>query len=338
MVQESSKKLTDVVILGSGPAGYTAAIYLSRGGFKPLVITGSQIGGQLTLTTSIENYPGFPQAIAGTDLMERMRSQAERFGAVIVVDSVSRIKKTSQGLFRASGQKEDYLGRAVIVATGASALWLDVPGVGRFKGKGISACATCDGPFFKDKTVAVIGGGDTALTEVEFLTRFAKKIYLIHRREEYRAERLLQERVLKNSRVVPLFNTQVTEFLGERDLDLLRLETRFRVQSDKNADEVGRYPEEYGGKLLAKDKEKLTWQLPVDGAFIAIGHRPNTEFLKGFLEVDENGYLKTTNEVFTSVEGVFAAGDVVSNKYKQAPIAAGSGCKAAIEVQEYLKK
>ena len=327
----------DVVILGSGPAGYTAAIYISRGGFKPLVITGNQIGGQLTLTTNIENYPGFPQAVTGTDLMAKRKAQAERFGTVVVTDNISKLEKDPQGLFKAIGRKGEYQGKTVIVATGASALWLDAPGLGKFKGKGISACATCDGPFFKDKTVAVIGGGDTAFIEIEFLIRFTKKVYLIHRREEYRGEKIVHDRVLKNSKVIPLFNTQVKEFLGEKNLDELKLETKFKVQSDKYIDEVGKYPEKHGGKILEKNKEKLIWQLPIDGAFMAIGHKPNTEFLKGFLELSQWGYIETNNEVFTSVEGVFAAGDVIDNKYKQAPIAAGSGCKAGIEAQEWLK-
>jgi len=327
----------DVIILGSGPAGYTAAIYLSRGGFKPLILTGVQIGGQLTLTTNIENYSGFPEPIAGIDLMNKMKVQAERFGTKVVNDLALKIEKGSDQ-FKITGQKGGYSSKAVVVATGASAIWLDVPGVGKFKGKGVSACATCDGPFFKEKTVAVIGGSDTAFVEVEFLLRFAKRVYLIHRREEYRAEKILQDRVLKNEKVAPLFNTQVIEFLGQDKLGHLRLETKFKVQSDKYMSEVGKYPERYGGKLMEKNSEKIVWQLACDGAFMAIGHKPNTVFLKGFTDLDENGYIKTRDEVFTSVDGIFAAGDVIANKYKQALIAAGSGCKAAIEVQEYLKK
>lgn len=327
--------MNDVVIIGSGPAGYTAAIYLSRGGFKPLVLTGNQPGGQLIITTEIENFPGF-ESISGRDLMAQMRRQAEKFGAKVVIDQAEKIEKTKTG-FKIIGFQKEYLGRAVIIATGASARWLKVPGVGKFKGKGVSACATCDGPFFKGKTAALIGGGDTAFTEVEFLARFAKKIYLIHRREEFRAQKILQDRVAKIKKAIPLFNSQVLEFLGEEKLVALKLETRFKTEAGQYHDLVKTFPEKYG-KKLKEDKKSIIWQLPVEGAFIAIGHNPNTGFLKGTIELDEKGYLKTKNEVFTSAEGIFAAGDCVDWKYRQAIIAAGMGCKAAIEVEEWLKK
>ncbi len=305
----------DAVIIGSGPAGLTAAIYLSRGGFKVLVLTGNQPGGQLVLTTNIENYPGF-ESVAGPELMSRMQKQVEKFGTEVVAGEAVSIRNLKRFVVKTQSNKE-YFAKVVIVATGASAKWLNVPGVGRLRGKGISVCATCDAPFFKDKVAAVVGGGDTAFTEAEFLTRFAKKIYLIHRREKYRAEKIIRDRVLASKKIKPLVNTQVKKFLGENKLKTLELET------------------------IGKGK----WRLAVDGCFIAIGHKPNTDFLKarlparqGFLDLDEKGYVKVHNEVFTSVDGVFAAGDCVDWKYKQAITAAGMGCKAAIEAREWLRK
>jgi len=343
-------KLYDLIILGSGPAGYTCAIYTSRGGFKVLILTGVQIGGQLILAEHIENFPGFPEGVTGSELMGRMRKQAEKFGAEVVVDQCQKIEKKN-GLFKIIGSGKEYLAKAVVVATGASALWLPVAGLGKLKGKGISACATCDGPFFKDKTVCVIGGGDTAFTETEFLTRFAKRIFLIHRRENFRAEKILQERILANKKVIPLYNSQVIEFLGEQKLEAIKIESKFKVEGNKYADLVRGYPKNYSEPASAasfvktSEAEKasarqgqIIWQLPVAGAFIAIGHKPDTDVLKGFLDLDENGYVKTHNEVITSISGVFACGDVVCNVYKQATIAVGTGCKAAIEAQKYLRK
>ncbi len=327
----------DVVILGSGPAGFTAAIYIARGGFKPLVLTGNQIGGQLTLTTHIENYPGFPEGITGMELMEKMQKQAEKFGTKVATDSCDKIEKTEDG-FKVVGSHGEYFSKAVLIATGASALWLPVPGVGTFKNKGVSACAVCDGPFFKDKIVSVIGGGDTAFIEVEFLSRFAKKVFLIHRRENFRGEKIMQNRILGLANVTPLYNSQIHQFLGGEFLEKAVLESKFQGESDKFASEIKQYPEKYGAKKIEEDNEKITWEIAVDGAFMAIGHKPNTDFLKGFLELDELGYVKTKDEVFTSIEGIFACGDVVCNVYKQASIAVGSGCKAAVEIQNYLKK
>lgn len=376
------KNFYDLIVLGSGPAGYTTAVYASRGGFKVLLLAGNQVGGQLILTTHIENYPGFSDGITGMELMGQMKKQAEKFGTEVVIDvavsisnsisdlnsgSNSEDKKqvsiinvdrrsylTANFLIRTQSGKE-FLGRAVVVATGASALWLSAPGLGQFKGRGISACATCDGPFFKDKTVCVIGGGDTAFIEAEFLTRFAKKVFIIHRRENFRAEKIMQDRVLANEKVIPLYNSQVVEFLGDQKLTAVELESKLKVESDKRVKEVSEYFLKYGlvdknkgrsAPIINNGEEKIIWKLPIDGAFMAIGHKPNTDFLRArlersrrdFLELDEHGYIKTHDEVFTSVEGVFAAGDVVCNVYKQATIAVGSGCKAAIEAQNFLKR
>jgi len=373
----------DTVVIGSGPAGLTAAIYLARGGLKTLVLTGDQPGGQLTTTTEVGNFPGFPKGILGGELMARMRQQAERFGAEFVLTRANKvvnkmsnkmtnkitnkiankIEKTGNhkklidhdrskmanrkimGFLIKTNSEEEITTRAVIIATGASPRWLEVSGEERLRGRGVSACATCDGPFFKNKTVVVIGGGNAALTEAEFLTRFAQKVFLIHRREHYRAEEILQERIKKNEKVVPLFNTQVKEFLGDEKLTGLLLESRLRVETGEYAHEIAQYPNKFGARLLKdgrsatiqqKLEDSFQWQLAVDGAFVAIGHQPNTDFLKGFLELDEKGYIKTKDEVFTSVEGVFAAGDCADHRYQQAVTAAAMGCKAALETVSWL--
>ena len=325
----------DVVVIGSGPAGLTAAIYTARAGFRTLVLAGNQPGGQLTLTTSLENFPGF-ENVSGRGLMDRIQRQAEKFGAETIIDSAVSIKQTKNGFLVKTRSRKGYSTRAVIVAAGASAKWLGAPGVGKFKGKGISVCAVCDGPFFKNKIVAVIGGGNAALIEAEFLAGLAQKVYLVHRRESYRAEKILQDRVLKNKKITPLFNSQVKEFLGEEKLTALLLETSFKVEGDRRTLEVALYPGKYG-KIVGQDSKKTIWQLLVDGVFIAIGYKPNTDFLKGFIKLDERGYVKTQNEVVTSVKGVFSAGDCVDWRYRQAITAAGTGCKAALETIEYLR-
>jgi len=329
-------KIYDTIIIGSGPAGYTAAIYLSRGGLEPFLITGDQIGGQLTLTTDIENYPGF-EAIPGPELMAKMKSQAEKFGTKIEIDRVEAIEKADDHFQIKTRNNKIILGKTVLVAVGASAIWLNIPGVDTFRGKGVSACATCDGPFFKDRVVAVIGGGDTAFTEAEFLSRFAKKVYLIHRRENFRAENFLQDRTLANEKIIPLFNTQVKEFVGNNNLENLKMETKFTVESEDKKEIVKTYPESFG-KKGKEIKGGFIWSLSVDGAFIAIGYKPNTDFLKGTIDLDGQGYIKTKNEVFTSIPGIFAAGDCVDHRYRQAITAAGQGAKADFEIEEWLKK
>jgi thioredoxin reductase (NADPH) len=326
----------DVVILGSGPAGLTAAIYASRGGLSSLVLTGDQPGGQPTLTTKVENYPGFSQGIDGRELMTRVQKQAKRFDAEIQLDMALKLEKTQSG-FRITGRQNKYLAQSVIIAVGANPRWLKVKGGDKFRGKGVSVCATCDGPLFKDKVVAVVGGGDTALVEAGYLAKLAKHVFILHRRENYRAEAYLQKRTSKLNNLTPLFNTQVMEFLGKDRLTQLKLDSRFKVESDRLADEVASYADKYGEEIIEKTDQRLIWQLSVDGVFIAIGYQPNTDFLKNFLKLDKKGYILTKNEVFTSVNGVFAAGDCVDWRYRQTVIAAGMGAKAAMEVEEWLR-
>ena len=290
----------DVIIIGSGPAGYTAAIYASRAYLKTLLIAGPQFGGQLTTTTMIDNFPGFSKGILGPTLMEEMKQQAIRFGTEVVMDEIKTISKTSP--FTAFGSKE-YQGKTVIIATGAQAKTLGIPTEEQFRGKGISYCATCDGFFFKGKTIAVFGGGDTAMEEATFLTKFAEKVTIIHRRSEFRASKIMIEKAQKDERISFLLNQTVDSF--------------------------------YGDSVLRGVKFADGTDLPLDGAFIAIGHTPATEFLKDTLALDEKGYIKTTNTM-TSVEGIFAAGDCVDSRYRQGIVAAGMGAMAAIDAEKWL--
>jgi thioredoxin reductase (NADPH) len=327
---------SELLIIGSGPAGLAAAIYASRSGIDTIVLTGDYPGGQPTLTDLVENYPGFPDGIQGPELMHRVQEQAKKFGADIRLDKAKEIGK-QDNIFKVKGRGEDYQAKAVIVASGASPRWLKVQGNEEFKGKGISVCATCDGPFYKGKQVAVVGGGDTALTEAEFLAKFADQVYVIHRRENYRAQEILKQRIKKNDKIISIFNTEVEEFLGDQKLEAIKLESQYEVNSDKRKKEVEKYPK-YASEIFDQDEKKIVWKLPIDGAFLAIGYIPNTKFLDDFVDKDDHGYIKTKNDVFTFTEGVFAAGDCVDFKYRQNIVAAAMGAKAAIEVENYLSK
>lgn len=303
-------KVEKLVIIGSGPAGLTAAIYASRGALNPLVIAGREAGGQLVLTTDVDDFPGFEEGIQGPDLMIKMRKQAERFNARFVNEDVISVDFKNQP-FVIKTETQEVKVQTIILATGASAMWLNLPSEQRLRGKGVSACAVCDGFFFKDKKVIVVGGGDTAMREAAFLLKMCKKVTIVHRRDTLRAQVALQEIVKSKPNVDFIWNSVVDELLGEDKVTGVRLKN---TQSGKIQD------------------------LPVDGVFVAIGHKPNTDFLKGQLELDEKGYIKVSNEIFTSVDGVFAAGDVADYKYRQAVTAAGMGCKAALEAEEYLEQ
>jgi len=310
---------TKILIAGSGPAGLTAAIYSARAQLSPVVIEGEpsstsdQPGGQLMLTTDVENYPGFPDGIMGPDLMTSMRAQAARFGAQLLSAKVSRFDLSSSpfGIWTGSPSDDEptYEADAVIVATGARALMLGVPGEDRLLGHGVSTCATCDGFFFRSQHIVVVGGGDTALEEALFLTRFASKVTLVHRRDELRASRIMQERALVNPTIEFRWNSRVTEVLGEDKVAAVRL-----------ADTV-----------TGAESE-----LAVSGLFVAIGHEPNTSALDGQLELEDNGYVRTFGGASSSVEGVFVCGDVQDHVYRQAVTAAGSGCMAAIDAERWL--
>jgi thioredoxin reductase (NADPH) len=305
-------RVYDVLILGSGPAGYTAALYAARANLKPLVIAGYQPGGQLTITTEVENYPGFREAIMGPELMDRMREQAAHHGTELINGEVERVDLSARP-FKVWADGTLYEARAVIVATGASAKLLGIPSEQAFMGFGVSACATCDGPFFKGRPVMVVGGGDTAMEEATYLTRLCSQVTVVHRRDTLRASRIMQERALKNPKIRFLWDSEVVEVLGA---DAPRKLSAVRVKNHK----IGAITE-----------------YPIDALFIAIGHQPNTSFLKGQLPMDERGYLRIEpGSARTAIPGVFAAGDVADAVYRQAVTAAGSGCMAAIDAERWL--
>lgn len=307
----------NLIILGSGAAGLTAAIYAARANLNPLVIDGLQPGGQLTITTDVENYPGFPNGILGPEMMDLFRKQAERFGTRIVYGEVSKADLSRRPFVLSMGDGKQLSCRTLIIATGASAKWIGVPGEAPapkgYGGRGVSACATCDGAFFKNQVVAVVGGGDTAMEEANFLTKFASKLILIHRRDKFRASKIMQDRVLKNPKVEVRWNSAVTEVLGDG-----KVMTGLRLKS-----------------TVVGKEEHLNCQ----GLFVAIGHQPNTTPFRGQLELDEQGYIRVQpGGTRTSVWGVFAAGDVADKVYRQAVTAAGTGCMAALDAERYLEE
>ena len=297
-----------VVIIGSGPAGLTAAIYAARANLEPLVIAGNVPMGQLMITSDVENYPGFPDGIQGPELMQKFRDQAARFGATILDRDATRVDFSARPFGIWVGEDE-YRADAVIVATGASALWLGLPTEEEFRGRGVSACATCDGFFFRGREVAVVGGGDTALEEATFLTRFADKVTMLVRRDEFRGSKIMQDRAMRDPKIEILFNKEVVEVRGEMTVSALQV------------------------RDTATGEES---ELAVQGMFVAIGYKPNTDLFSGQLDIGEGGYLEVVGETGSKVEGVFIAGDVHDHHYRQAVTAAGDGCKAAIDAERWL--
>jgi len=303
------EKLYDVIIIGSGPAGYTAAIYAARANLSVLMLQGYQVGGQLMLTSDVENYPGFEEGILGPPMMEKFEAQARRFGTEVIPEDVISIDFNKRP-FKVTTDSGEYQARAIIISTGASAKWLGLPSEQRLQGRGVSACATCDGFFFKKKDVAVIGGGDTAMEEATFLTRYANHVTVIHRRDKFRASKIMQDRAFKNPKISVIWDTEITEVLGENEVTGLRLHN-------------------------VKTGEEST--LPVQGFFLAIGHQPNTDLFKGILDMDKVGYIVPVEHTMTNIPGVFAAGDVTDHRYRQAVTAAGDGCRAAIDAEHWLE-
>ena len=300
----------DVVIIGSGPAGYTAGLYTARAMLNPLMFAGYMSGGQLMLTSDIENFPGYPQGIGGPEMMMQLREQAERFGLEVQDRNVESVD-LSQRPYKVIVEGEEFLTNAIIISTGAESIWLNAPGEAEQKGRGISTCATCDGAFFRDEEVLVIGGGDSACEEATFLTRFASKVTLVHRRDVFRASTIMYERAANNDKIEIKTFRQVKEWL-----------------SDENG---------LTGAVLEDPRDGSTEEIAANGAFIAIGHKPITGFLGGQVETDDNGYIIHKQHTMTSVEGVFAAGDVVDTRYKQAITAAGMGCQAAMDAEKWLE-
>lgn len=304
-------EIRDVIIIGSGPAGLTAAIYAARADLKPLLIEGPQPGGQLTITTEVENYPGFPEGINGPQLVMDMRKQAERFETEFVSAEVTSVDFTSSP-FTINAGNVSYKGKTIIIATGASARWIGIESEKKLMGSGVSGCATCDGFFFKGKEIVVVGGGDTALEEAVFLTRFASKVSIIHRRDQFRASKAMQEKVFNNSKISVIWDSVIEDILGV---------------------EEGRVT----GIRIKNVKDGSITELPCEGVFIAIGHTPNTKVFQGHIALDEKGYIKLKEQSSTNIPGVFAAGDVADPYYRQAITAAGMGCMAAIEAERYLE-
>lgn len=301
-----------VVIIGSGPAGWTAAIYAARANLSPLVLQGTQPGGQLTITTDVENFPGFPEGIMGPELMEKFQAQAERFGTKVVYHTVNEVD-ISKRPFKVITDEETYTADTLIVATGASAKWIGLEAEKKLMGHGVSSCATCDGAFFRNKEVLVVGGGDTAMEEANFLTRFCAKVVVVHRRDSLRASKIMQDRAFANPKIEFIWDTAVEDILGSKETGVTGVTL----------------------KNLKTDEVKA---FPTQGVFVAIGHQPNTAICEGKLDLHANGYMKVKpGTVSTNVEGVFACGDVIDHHYRQAITAAGTGCMAAMDAEKYLE-
>ena len=312
-MNNKSTKHTKVLIIGSGPAGYTAAIYAARALLKPILVFGSEPGGQLTTTTDVENFPGFSKVIQGPWLMEEMKGQASAVGTEMIQDHINKVDLSKKPFVATSDNGQVYTADSIIISTGAQARWLNLDSETKFRGFGVSACATCDGFFFKDKEVAVVGGGNAAVEEAMFLTKFASKVHLVHRRNELRAEKLLQEKLKSNKKIEIIWDSVVEEVLGTDEPKVVKGIKLKNVKSNKFSD------------------------LKVDGLFIAIGHDPATSLFKNQIEMDKEGYLKTKpDSTVTNIPGVFAAGDVKDKIFRQAVTAAGMGCMAALEAEKYL--
>jgi thioredoxin reductase (NADPH) len=308
---ENQEKIWDVAVVGSGPSGLTAAIYTTRGAASTVILGGEIWGGQLMLTTTVDNFPGFPEGIQGPELMAKMKTQAERFGAKFVPENVTSVD-LSVHPFKLVTNNQSINARSIIIATGAQTTWLDAPGVKELIGKGISSCAPCDAPFFRDKRVAVVGGGDSAMEEASVLTKYASEVIIIHRRDAFRASAAMQEKVKNNPKVKILWNSEVVKANGESKLTSLDLINKLTNQPT---------------------------QLPIDGLFVAIGHKPQSDVFAGFVARDEKGFIEPKDEhCETSIKGVFVAGDVMDKKYKQAITSAGMGCIAAMETLKFLEE
>ncbi len=302
--------IENVIIIGGGPSGLTSAIYTSRADLKPLMIEGYQAGGQLMLTTEVENFPGYPEGVMGPDMMNDLRKQAERFGTRFLTKDVTKVDFSKRPFIVEAGD-EKFEAKAVIISTGASAKLIGLPNEKRLMGKGVTTCATCDGAFFRNMDVALVGGGDSAMEEANFLTRFCSKVNVIHRRDHLRASKIMQDRAFKNPKINFIWDTVVEDVIGDKEVTGLKI---------KNV------------------KTNAASELKVSGLFVAIGHEPNTQLFKGVIDMDENGYIKTRDGMKTNIPGVFACGDVQDHVYRQAITAAGSGCQAAIDCERFLER
>jgi thioredoxin reductase (NADPH) len=328
----------DVIIFGSGPAGLTAAIYTTRASLKTLVIAGEKWGGQLMLTTEVENFPGFPEGIQGPDLMAKMRKQAEKYGADFVDENFSSGDFSKSPFTVHAGEKE-YQGKSIIIATGADTKWLGVSGESERIGRGVSSCAPCDAPFFRNKNVIVVGGGDSAMEEALVLTRFAKHVTIVYRGDTLRASEVMQERVFANEKINIVYNTVIEEVKGEQKVEKVALKTNCTDGSVivKFAERMATTTvDKIGGTEVKRNEATLAWELPTDGVFVAIGHIPNSKVFQG-IDVDEKGFIIVHEHTKTNKDGVFVAGDVHDRQYMQAVTAAGFGCAAALEAERWLE-
>jgi thioredoxin reductase (NADPH) len=305
------RTMENVIIIGTGCAGLTAGIYNGRANLTPLVLAGFEPGGQLTLTTDVENFPGFPEGVMGPDLTTNMRAQAEKFGAKIVQEAATKFEKNADGTYTIVTDKNTYQTKSVIICTGASARWLGIPSEAKFKGQGVHTCATCDGFFYGGKEIVVVGGGDSACEEASFLTKFASKVTMFVRKDAMRASKIMQDRVIKNEKIGIMYNTQIKEIQGEKSVETL---------------------------ILENTTDQSTSEFKTNGIFLGLGHTPNTKIFNDLIDLDDHGYIVPTSGVSTNLPGVFVAGDVADTKYRQAITAAGMGCQAAIEAERYLEE
>ena len=321
-------QIYDVIIIGSGPSGLTAGVYASRGDRKTLIVAGRKWGGQLMLTTEVENFPGFPEPIMGPELMKKMRDQAEKYGAEIIDANVTVVNYSKKPFEVSTDDEKKYYSKSVIIATGADTKWLQIPGEQEKIGRGVSSCAPCDAAFYRNKKVVVVGGGDSAMEEALVLTKFASEVYIIHRRDSFKASEAMQKKVFSNDKIKVIWNTEPLEILGEMKVEKIRLKTQ---NQDKKVD-----IQTLGGTVVTDSNGEVVWDFSTDGVFVAIGHIPNSMLFEG-IEKDEKGFIKQYSGSKTNIDGVFVSGDVHDSTYMQAVTAAGFGCQAALDVERYLE-
>ena len=321
-------QIYDVIIIGSGPSGLTAGVYASRGDRKTLIVAGRKWGGQLMLTTEVENFPGFPEPIMGPELMKKMRDQAEKYGAEIIDANVTVVNYSKKPFEVSTDDEKKYYSKSVIIATGADTKWLQIPGEQERIGRGVSSCAPCDAAFYRNKKVVVVGGGDSAMEEALVLTKFASEVYIIHRRDSFKASEAMQKKVFSNDKIKVIWNTEPLEILGEMKVEKIRLKTQ---NQDKKVD-----IQTLGGTVVTDSNGEVVWDFSTDGVFVAIGHIPNSMLFEG-IEKDEKGFIKQYSGSKTNIDGVFVSGDVHDSTYMQAVTAAGFGCQAALDVERYLE-
>lgn len=322
------KQIYDVIIIGSGPSGLTAGVYASRGDRRTLIVAGRKWGGQLMLTTEVENFPGFPEPIMGPELMKKMRDQAEKYGAEIIDANVTVVNYSKKPFEVSTDDEKKYYSKSVIIATGADTKWLQIPGEQEKIGRGVSSCAPCDAAFYRNKKVVVVGGGDSAMEEALVLTKFASEVYIIHRRDSFKASEAMQKKVFSSDKIKVIWNTEPLEILGEMKVEKIRLKTQ---NQDKKVD-----IQTLGGTVVTDSNGEVVWDFSTDGVFVAIGHIPNSMLFEG-IEKDEKGFIKQYSGSKTNIDGVFVSGDVHDSTYMQAVTAAGFGCQAALDVERYLE-